>query len=264
MVHYTVLLPVRDAGDAVARLLPQLDDVLAGLLLPYEILCVDDGSQPSEWRKLESCRARHAGLRLLRFDRPRGTSAALTAGMAAARGKLLIGLAAEPRYAVQFIPHLISRLSRYDLVVGEPERSLWQRLAARLAQARNLLTSEARRPCGNELFFAARCEALGRLALIPGAAGVLPALVERRGFGVCRMTIAAGLPPRGQRFRAGLVERLAAHWFDRHFQPHLASEAVAAPAAPFAPLAARTEMARTRYAPGATALSPTPESGNTA
>jgi glycosyltransferase involved in cell wall biosynthesis len=263
MVHYTVLVPARDAADAVARLLPQLDGVLAALLLPYEILCVDDGSQSSAWRALEACRAGHPRLRLLRFDRPRGTSAALTAGLAASRGELVVGLSAEPCFELRLIPHLISRLSQYDLVVGEPERSLWQCATTPLRHLSRLLANERRRPCGRELFFAARREAVSRLGLIRRASSFLPAIVEHRGFRVCRMTIAEGLPPRGEQFRASWVERLAARWFDRHFEPHLASEPPSAPAAARLPLSARADAARARYV-GPAALSPQQQGDNSA
>ena len=44
MVHYSVLIPQRDSTDAVGRLLPRAVRMFDKLLLPYEIICIDDAS----------------------------------------------------------------------------------------------------------------------------------------------------------------------------------------------------------------------------
>jgi hypothetical protein len=54
----------------------------------------------------------------------------------------------------------------------------------------------------------------------------LPELVVKRGFRICRLTLAEGLPPQGAEFRPGVFERLAARWLDRRFEPHLGREVV--------------------------------------
>ena len=53
MIHYSVLIPQRDAIDAVGRLLPRLEALLDRLILPYEIISVDDASQAAETAKWE-------------------------------------------------------------------------------------------------------------------------------------------------------------------------------------------------------------------
>ena len=82
----------------------------------------------------------------------------------------------------------------------------------------------ADRGAREELLFAARREALAGLTLPRGGFRLLPELVRRRGMRVCRVTLAAGLPPRGEAWRSTWLDRLAAGWIARRFEPHLARE----------------------------------------
>jgi hypothetical protein len=235
MVHYTVLVPGRDTADALARLVPQLAAALDRLILPYEIIAIDDASGEPAAGALERQLSENRHLRVLRFDRPRGASAALSAGIAASRGDLVIGICPDTRMAAESIPHMISRLSRWDFVVAKPERTAGQYLRHSLAGVPRILTAERRRDAAQDLFFAARREALVGLALAPGGCRILPELMASRGFRVCRLTIAPGLPPRGEHYRVGWLKRLAAGWLGRRFEPHLARE--------LAPYAARPNPA---------------------
>jgi glycosyltransferase involved in cell wall biosynthesis len=224
MVHYTALVPLRDGADALARLLPDLARVLERLILPYEIIAIDDGSREAESVALARVLAAHRHVRLLRFDEPRGTSAALAAGIAAARGELVIAMGSQPPLGPEFIPHLISRLGRWDLAVAEPERTLGQRIRHAVAGARSILRKNRPQDPAAQPLFAARREALVGLPLAPQGSGYLGNLAARGGWRVCRVAIAPGLPPVGRALRPGWFKRLAAAWLARRFEPHLARE----------------------------------------
>jgi polyisoprenyl-phosphate glycosyltransferase len=136
MIHYTVLIPQRDSIDAVRDLVPRLCRVFESLLLPYEIICIDDGSTGSAWEELLF---EFAPLRVLHFDSARGTSAALTAGIAAARGDLILTISPQTRLSVDKIPQLIARLSQNDLVVARPEQSFGSQLRSALSKLSRFL-----------------------------------------------------------------------------------------------------------------------------
>jgi glycosyltransferase involved in cell wall biosynthesis len=224
MIHYSVLIPCRNATDVVERLLVDLRYTLVGLLLPYEIICVDDGLSPSDAATLERQCAAHPHTRLLRFEQSRGTSAALGAGMMAARGDLIIAIGPGAQVSVRHLPHLVARLSQSDLVIAERDRSLGGKLADSAVRACRLFAADPESGAGEEFFWAARREAVAGLHLARGAFRVLPALVARRRFRVSRLTLSEGLPARGQMLRLGLLDRMAAAWFAERFEPHLARE----------------------------------------
>ena len=119
MVHYSVLIPARNATAGVTRVLPPLCQVLERLILPYEIICVDDASAAADAMGLERLPLKYPALRLLRFDQPRGMSAALSAGIAASRGDLVIAMDAQATGAPHLIAQLISRLSQHEFVFAQ-------------------------------------------------------------------------------------------------------------------------------------------------
>jgi len=224
MIHYTVLIPQRDAIDAVGRLLPRLEPLLERLILPYEIIALDDASQAAASTRWQALLDKHPQLRVLQFDEPRGTSAALSAGIAAARGDLIIAMSAHSRFRLQDIPQLISRLSPYDLVVARHGQAIDVELRERLGGFPRLLAARPQLHPAEDLFWVARREAVAGLALGRGAFRMLPALVAKRGYRVCQLMLEEGLPARGVEFRLDPARRLATAWLDRRFEPHLARE----------------------------------------
>jgi hypothetical protein len=224
MIHYTVVIPQRDQATAAGIVIARVVFVLEKLLLPYEILCVDDASATPTRVALEELLGTHERLRVLRFDEPRGVSGALTAGIAAARGDLVI--AAHPMIGpnVRCIPHLIAHLSHSDLVVAEPERLLSAEIGHQVKRLARSVAGTADWRGSDELFWAARREAVAGLALARGGFRVLPALVAQRGYRVSRLIVSPDLPARNLRFRPGVVESLVAGWVGRRFEPHRASE----------------------------------------
>lgn len=252
MIHYSVLIPQQGAIDSFAYLLPQLCAALGDLILPYEIIAIDDASVAPAAAALDELVHEYPALRVLRFDRPRGTSASLSAGIAAARGDLVIALDPGNRQAPSALGQLISRLSQHDLVFVEREASSGARRAP-WSRLPRLLAAQARLDPSEELFWAARHEAVKGLALARGAFRVLPALLASRGFRVCRLKLAWGLPPRGAKYTPGIVERMAIRWLDRSFEPHLACEVTRGGAELSPHVAVRVpgvrDVARPRYVP---------------
>ena len=224
MVHYSVLLPQRDATDSVEQRLPQLCQVLDDLLLPYEIICIDDAStQPAEER-LQELLARCAPLRVLRFDQPRGIAAALTAGLAAARGEIVIAMDARDPHATREVPQLVSRLSRHDLAAAHRQRSLVADCWHACLRAVRIFLRSPRHASREDLLWASKRAHLQGLTLARGSFRLIEALQARRGLRVCRVRVAEGLLPRGTTYEPSAFDRLAAWWFDGRYEPHLASE----------------------------------------
>ena len=189
MVQSSVLILQRNAPELVAGQLPRICEVLDRLQGQYEIIVLDDGSTSAALEALKHLLVRFERLRIVRLDRPAGISAALTAGIAAARGDLVIAIEAGDRYPERQIVGLISHLSRADLVFGRPGRSpaakLWHRIARVPRWA--LLGLEVRDP--DCLFWAARREAIQGIELARGMYRYLPTLVAIRGYRVSEIPI---------------------------------------------------------------------------
>jgi dolichol-phosphate mannosyltransferase len=225
MVHYSVIIPERDCGEALRDQVPRLRAQLDRLALPYEILCVDDGSSRATLNTLAVLLGGEPALRLLRLDAPAGTSTALSAGIAAARGDILIAIEAGDRYSVEQIPHLVARLSRLDLVVGRVRLGAWRKFWHRLGRIPRwaLLGIDVRHP--DCLFWAARREAVEGIQLPRGMRRYLPWLVARRGFRVGDIYVSAnGAQTHLDDPPANPLDLLTAWWTCRRWRNDAARE----------------------------------------
>jgi glycosyl transferase family 2 len=220
MIRYSVLIPQRNAGAELARQLPELRRVLDLLSLPYEVICIDASSNPATRAALAQLLRQHAPLRVLSLDRPAGLGTALAAGIAAARGELVVALGPGKEYPVHQIPHLISELSRADVIFGRRKPVGWPHAWRQMLSwpRRVLLGSEVRRP--DCLFWAARREAVAALDPVRGAARYLPQLAAMRGYRVGEISTAfePQRPPIVEdRPTAG--DLLAVWWLRRRYRP---------------------------------------------
>lgn len=225
MLGYSVIIPQRDCGAEVRRQLPSLSETLAQLGRPFEIIVVDDGSTPATQRMLDKLLGEHQSLRLLRLDAPCGVSVALSAGIASARGEVLMAIEPGDRYPVGQIPALVHWLNRADLIVGRRRRSglakLWHRIS-RIPRGL-LLGLESHDP--DCLFWAARREVVAGVSLTAGMGRYLPALASRRGFRVCETYVES----RGggrllHDVRPNVGDLLAAWWLCRRWRENNAYE----------------------------------------
>lgn len=130
------MVPVFDEEDNVAPLAAEIDAVLAGLQLPTELIFVDDGSRDSTRRQLRDVIARHRNVRLVALARNQGQSAALLAGVRAARMSHVVTLDGDLQSDPTDLPLLLEQARSHDVVIGrrvERRDSLARRLAGRVA-----------------------------------------------------------------------------------------------------------------------------------
>jgi glycosyltransferase involved in cell wall biosynthesis len=225
MVRYSILIPQRDRADELRRQLPALYAVLGELSEPFEIVVIDDGSTLANLRLIEKLHAENHGVRVLRLDRSCGMSVALTAGIRAARGEIIVAIEAGEAYPPTQIRTLVEWLERADLVLGRRRRTGFAKLGQRIARLPRwlLLGLDSHDP--DCLFWTARREALADLALEPGMAHYLAALVARRGFRVCETYVDhQGPRHRLQDAKPHLFDLIVAWWRCRRWREAAVSE----------------------------------------
>ena len=87
--------------------------------IPFEVLYVDDGSTDASVPELEALAATDERIRLIRFVRNYGQTAALTAGIRHASKPLIVTLDADLQNDPADIPAMLERLDEgYDVVCG--------------------------------------------------------------------------------------------------------------------------------------------------
>ena len=117
--EYSVVLPVYNEQDNVIPLYRELTPVMLGLQKPYEIIFVDDGSTDRTFEALQYVAKMDKRVKIVKFRRNFGQTAAMDAGIKNSRGNILITLDADLQNDPKDIPHLIAKLRRgYDVVSG--------------------------------------------------------------------------------------------------------------------------------------------------
>jgi glycosyltransferase involved in cell wall biosynthesis len=119
MCDLTVVLPIYNESENIPRLYNELVPVLEATGRSFEIIGVDDGSQDDSFARLKSLRADDRRLRIMRFRRNFGQTAAFAAGFHEARGGVVITMDADLQNDPADIPKLLAKIDKgYDVVSG--------------------------------------------------------------------------------------------------------------------------------------------------
>ena len=86
----SLVIPLRDEESNVAPLYAEFTAVLESLGRPYEAILVEDGSVDQTFARLCELQQRDTRVRVIRFSRNFGQTAAFSAGFAEARGSLVV------------------------------------------------------------------------------------------------------------------------------------------------------------------------------
>ena len=114
----SVVIPLRDEELNVAPLHEELTGVLATLHVPYEILLIDDGSTDATFARLAAIQASDPHVRVIRFTRNFGQTAAFAAGFAYARGRYIVTSDGDLQNDPADIPKLLVLAETHDVVCG--------------------------------------------------------------------------------------------------------------------------------------------------
>jgi glycosyltransferase involved in cell wall biosynthesis len=118
-VDLSVIIPIRNEAPALEELHRELTQALSGSIRSYEIIVIDDGSTDESFAILTRLQARDPRLRVIRFRRNFGQTAAFSAGFAHARGQVIVTSDGDLQNDPRDISRLIEKLEAgYDIVCG--------------------------------------------------------------------------------------------------------------------------------------------------
>ncbi len=134
----SVVVPIFNEEGNIAAFYGQLRAALEALGRRYEIVYVDDGSRDGSFARLQTLAATDAHVRVVRFRRNFGQTAALQAGIEFSRGEVLVFMDGDLQNDPADIGRLLAQIEQgYDVVSGwrQDRQDPWlsRRIPSRIA-----------------------------------------------------------------------------------------------------------------------------------
>ena len=118
-IDITIVVPVFNEKDNISILCERVILACEGLNRAFEILIVDDGSIDGTYEILKGLHAQDNRIRVVRFRRNCGQTAAMAAGFEFARGEVIVSMDGDLQNDPGDIPQLLAKLNEgYDVVAG--------------------------------------------------------------------------------------------------------------------------------------------------
>jgi glycosyltransferase involved in cell wall biosynthesis len=115
----SIVIPVRDESLNITKLYDELTGALTQHGRSFEVIVIDDGSTDDTFDQLTRLQARDPRLRVIRFRRNFGQTAAFAAGFAYARGRLVVTMDGDLQNDPNDIPRMLARADAgVDIVCG--------------------------------------------------------------------------------------------------------------------------------------------------
>jgi glycosyltransferase involved in cell wall biosynthesis len=115
----SVVIPVRNEAPNLVELHREIVDTLDRWGRPFEVLFIEDGSTDDTFETLSRIQAVDPRVRVIRFRRNFGQTAAFSAGFDFARGRLIATADGDLQNDPHDIPRMVEMLeSGYDIVCG--------------------------------------------------------------------------------------------------------------------------------------------------
>jgi glycosyltransferase involved in cell wall biosynthesis len=190
----SVVIPIRNEAPSLVELHRELTEVLGTLGRPYEVLIIDDGSTDESFAILSRLQAVDPHLRVIRFRRNFGQTAAFAAGFDHARGRFIVTSDGDLQNDPRDIPRLLEVLDRgHDIVCG------WRKVRKDAFWSRRLPSTIANRlisiatgvhlhdyGCSLKVF---RAEVVKPLNLYGEMHRFLPAIASEQGVSIAEVAV---------------------------------------------------------------------------
>jgi glycosyltransferase involved in cell wall biosynthesis len=190
----SVVVPVYNEAENVGPLAQELQSALAPLGEQFEVIMVDDGSNDGTPEVLRRLYQQKGWLKVIRFKRNFGQTAAVAAGFAHARGEVIVPMDGDGQNDPQDIPRLLAKIAEgFDLVSGwrlPRQDPYWTRqLPSRMANGLISWITGVRLHDYGCTLKAIRSEIAKDLRLYGEMHRFIPALADERGARIAEITV---------------------------------------------------------------------------
>jgi glycosyltransferase involved in cell wall biosynthesis len=115
----SVCVPFYNEEESIAPMHKAVVDALTPLGISFEMVCIDDGSRDSTLAIAVGIAKQDPRVRVVKFRRNSGQTAAMAAGIEAARGDVIVTMDGDLQNDPRDIPQFLELIDQgYDIVVG--------------------------------------------------------------------------------------------------------------------------------------------------
>jgi glycosyltransferase involved in cell wall biosynthesis len=119
IVDLSIVVPIYNEEESINALYENITGALSGTGINYELILVDDGSSDRSYLLLKSIANDDSRIKVIRFRRNFGQTAAMAAGFDAATGRVVVPMDGDLQNDPTDIPRLLAKIDEgYDVVSG--------------------------------------------------------------------------------------------------------------------------------------------------
>lgn len=188
----SIVIPVYNEEKNLPLLAKGIFSVMSNLGEKFEVILVDDGSTDKSLAVMQDLRNSYPQIRIIKFERNCGQTAAFDCGFKAVKGDIIVTLDADLQNDPNDIPRMVEKLKDCDMVYGwrrKRQDPLMKLISSKIANyIRNKLSGEDIKDTGCSLK-AYKKDCLNTLKLYTGMHRFLPTLVKLEGFKVAELEV---------------------------------------------------------------------------
>ncbi len=199
----SVVIPLMNEEENILELIPRVQEALNKLGCSYEVILIDDGSTDKTWECLKEAKGQDPRIRLVRFRKNFGQTAAMKAGFDLSYGKIIVTLDGDLQNDPNDIGKLLEKVNEgFDIVSGwrYPRRDPFinRRLPSMLANGLISLTTQVKLHDYGCTLKAFRSEVAKNLELYGEMHRFLPAIASWMGVTVSEVKVSHQARKRGK------------------------------------------------------------------
>lgn len=193
-VNLSIVVPLHNEEENVARLLERIHGCVAPLGKSYEVILIDDGSKDRTFEILQELKKGDSRLRIIKFRGNFGQSAATAAGFDLADGEVIITMDGDLQNDPSDVPRLLEKLEEgYEVVSGwrksRKDKLLLRKIPSRIANRIICKVTDVRLHDTGCALKAYRSEIIKQLNLYGELHRFLPALARIQGARIAEIEV---------------------------------------------------------------------------
>jgi len=119
MIKLSIIIPIYNEEESVKELYQELNGILKGLSIGYEIIMINDGSTDNSYRVIKEIAQEDSNFKVINFRKNFGQTAAMSAGIDISQGEIIIPMDADLQNDPADIPKFLKKMEEgFDVVSG--------------------------------------------------------------------------------------------------------------------------------------------------